>query len=185
MVARLCEQLPGRDVDDQVACCPPEWLRASYEGRVELPLGPGEQAHCLYFLVSFLVPYYVVYATRTVEAPRQVAAVERCDPPKVLVATHDPPVLWALPRAVVRPEVAEEHDRWLAARGPGKRRDVHFDLATDEQLAASHVVREIEATYGYAPMAPDVGQVVVPDVETGLRSSGEVTLYDCLFTEIR
>ena len=43
---------------------------------------------------------------------------------------------------------------------------------------------KIDAYAGQPPGRPDVGQVIVPDVDD-LRAFGEVTLFDCLFTEQR
>jgi hypothetical protein len=48
----------------------------------------------------------------------------------------------------------------------------------------TRIAQEIEATYGYEPMPPEVGRVIVSDVETGGRLFGEATLYHCLFSDV-
>ena len=186
MLTRLREQFPGRGVNDQVACCPPDFLRASYEACIELPPGPGEHGHTVSFLVSFLVPYYVVYATRFVDDPEQEAAIRRRHEKKVLLGVGgegEPRVVWALPREVVKPEVLAEIDRDFEKRQPATRMVISFELSPEEQPYAATIAREIEATYGYEPMPPEVGRTIVPDIETDFRPAGEATLYDALFTE--
>ncbi|WP_437294638.1 hypothetical protein [Sorangium sp. So ce426] len=63
------------------------------------------------------------------------------------------------------------------------QRVVSFDLSPDEQPYAAVIAQEIEATWGYERMPPEVGNVVVPDVATNLRRLGEARLYDCLFSD--
>src|SRR6185437_5860060 len=186
MLTRLREQLPGQNVDDRVACCPPDSLRASFEARIDLPEGPDEHRHTVSFLVSFLVPYYVVYATRVVDDPEQEAAIRRRHEKKVLMGVGgegEPALVWALPREVVKPEVLAELDRRFEKRRPATRFVTNFELSPEEQSCATVIAREIEGTYGYEAMPPEVGGTIVADIETGLRSGGEATLYDALFTE--
>ena len=64
----------------------------------------------------------------------------------------------------------------------GLRQDLRFDLSSDEQPYAAWIAQSVEATFGYARMPSEVGKVIVPEVSTVLRSSGEATLYDCLFS---
>ncbi len=66
----------------------------------------------------------------------------------------------------------------------GQRYEHHLDLLPDEEPYARAIVEEIEAAFpGYAPMQPEVGHVVVPDVVAGFRRMGEATLYHCLFAD--
>ena len=59
---------------------------------------------------------------------------------------------------------------------------ISFELSPDEEPFARGLIEEIEATYpGYEAMAPEVGRVVLPDVNV-LHDFGEVTLFDCLFS---
>ena len=56
--------------------------------------------------------------------------------------------------------------------------------APGEESAAMEITREIEATYpGYAPIPPELGNEVVPDVALDGTSFGEVTICSCLFSE--
>jgi hypothetical protein len=65
------------------------------------------------------------------------------------------------------------------------RAEVCFDLADTERPYARRIAEEIEATYGYEPMPPAIGNVVIADVEIpGARDScsGKGRIYDHLFT---
>jgi hypothetical protein len=175
------------DLHDDVRCCPPEFLRGSYEASIGLPPGPGEHDHSVELVVSFLVPYYVVYTTRTVDDPEREEAIRQSHQTKVLLGIGEPGelrVLWALPRSVVKPEILEEVDRDFEKRKPATRRDLRFDFSPEEQPYATTIAREIEATYGYEPMPPEVGQVIVPDVETDSRMLDEARIYDCFFSDM-
>lgn len=47
------------------------------------------------------------------------------------------------------------------------------------------IAREIEATYpGYHTIPPEIGNVVVPDVDDAGAPMGEATIYTCLFSEV-
>jgi hypothetical protein len=52
----------------------------------------------------------------------------------------------------------------------------------DEEPHAREVAREIEATYRYEPVPPELGGVVVPDVALDTVHMGEATVYDCLLS---
>jgi hypothetical protein len=112
-----------------------------FSGALWLPLrGPQEKQHKLGFLVSFVVPYYVVYSNRLVALPQATA-------------------------------------------GRDSAREIGFLLTPDEAPFARGLADEIEATFsGYLPMLPDVGKVILPDLDD-LREFGKVTLFDCLFTD--
>jgi hypothetical protein len=56
--------------------------------------------------------------------------------------------------------------------------------AVGEEDAACDLVREIEATFpGYAPIPPELGDEVVPDVSLDKRLFGEATIYDCILAQ--
>jgi hypothetical protein len=61
--------------------------------------------------------------------------------------------------------------------------EARLDLSPDEEPPAQRLAREIEATYGYEPMSPAIGNVVVPEGAPGNRAPGEGTIYDCLFSD--
>jgi hypothetical protein len=62
---------------------------------------------------------------------------------------------------------------------------IHRTGAVGEEEAAPDLVREIEATYpGYAPIAPELGDEVVPDVCLDTRPFGKVTIHDCLLSVV-
>jgi hypothetical protein len=67
----------------------------------------------------------------------------------------------------------------------GRRFEVRFDLDEEEQIYGRKIADEIEATYGYEPMTPDVGSVLVAEIEIeGARYHyvGKGTINDYLFT---
>ena len=67
----------------------------------------------------------------------------------------------------------------------GRRFEVRFDLDAEEQLYGRVIADEIESTYGYEPMPPEVGRALVADVEIeGARYHyvGKGTINDYLFT---
>jgi hypothetical protein len=68
----------------------------------------------------------------------------------------------------------------------GKGDQVSFEPSPDEQPFAAAIHEEIERTYpGHAPMPPEIGMTVVPEIEAYGHGPGEkATLYDCLFDEV-
>lgn len=110
-----------------------------------------------------------------------MAAIREARRQKITLVIDD--VMWALPRNIVKPEIAAQVDREFDARPQARRRDVSFTFSQEEQPYATSIVREIEATYGYEHLPPEIGNVAVPDVETGFRRFGEARLYDCLFSD--
>jgi hypothetical protein len=65
--------------------------------------------------------------------------------------------------------------------GPGEER---FDLTPEEEPYAERLVREIEAEFpGYQLMPPEIGHVVIPDLQHENRPPGEATIYDCLIDD--
>lgn len=167
LLSRLGERFPE--------CC-------EFNGSLHLPTGEhdacltgglilrtppeGEFHHSVGFLISFLVPYYVVYSSRLVDSGPVYE-----ESAQVWVTDQDAPPgdngLQPLKRAEI----------------PRKRRkDIALVPSPDDQTYWDAIVREIEATYGGEPMPPEVGRIVVPDVATNHRMIGEATLYDCLLT---
>jgi hypothetical protein len=146
MMRRLAEQFPGRYVHDDVLCCPAEALGAGYDGYIDLPAASGEHFHTVELRLSFLVPYYVVYATRTTDDAEATRARRATHENTVLVGIEG--VCWALPRQVVKPEVLVALDRDLDEKPPVRRREVRFDLSPEEQRYGAAIAQEIEAAYG-------------------------------------
>lgn len=60
---------------------------------------------------------------------------------------------------------------------------VRLEIVAEEEPYARELAQEIEATYGYASMAPEIGRVIVPDVATCFRRMGEARIYDCLLSD--
>lgn len=63
---------------------------------------------------------------------------------------------------------------------------VAFDISVDEQPFAAAIKKEIEETYpGHAPMPPEVGMTVVPEIDAYGHGPGDkATIYDCLFCDV-
>jgi len=58
-----------------------------------------------------------------------------------------------------------------------------ISFSHDEQPYAAWIIHDIEATWGYERMPPEIGKMIVPDVATNRRNLGEATLYDCLLSD--
>ena len=130
--------------------------------------------------MSFLVPYYVLYSARVVEDPEARAAPRGRT--RVIFAGDTCYILpaWAAKLAVLLLRAKESPP---VDDAPPKRTVVQFDFSPEEQSYAAWITGEIEATWGFERMPPEVGKVIVPDVATDRRGLGEATLYDCLFSD--
>ena len=51
-----------------------------------------------------------------------------------------------------------------------------------EEPAAEAIAHHIEVTYGYEPIPPEIGALVVPDVALDTRDLGQATIYECLLS---
>lgn len=175
MLRLLRDQFPENIVQNRSSHLPTGDFDASYSGEIYLPNTPGEHDHTVSFLVSFLVPYHIVYSSRCVDDIEATEAYRSSQDRKVCVFIED--TCFILPAEVVKPELRQKDEK------PLRRVETHFDLSSDEQPYAAWIAQNIEATFGYARMPPEVGKVIVPDVATVLRPFGEATLYDCLFSD--
>jgi hypothetical protein len=61
---------------------------------------------------------------------------------------------------------------------------VHSTGALDEEPCVSALAQEIEATYGYEPIPPEIGNEIVPDLALDARALGKATIYDCLLSAV-
>lgn len=178
MVRRLEAHFPGIVSDTSVHLLTGSH-DACYSGAVHLPTATGEHRHTLKYRVSILAPYYIVYSSRVFDdlAGTEGAEAFRATPPRTArFFVHD--TMYVLPAGMVKAELREPDSETKA-----RRQDIRFDFAPDEQPCAARIVQEIESTWGYQRMPPEVGRVIVPDVSTDVQPLGEATLYDCLFTD--
>ena len=173
LVQRLEERFPENDIHDDTLHLVSGGSDACYSGRIFLPKLPGEHRHSLVFLVSFVVPCYVIYSARRVDDMEATTAYRASQERIVGVYVHD--TLHILPAQVVKPEFRQKDESIL------QRTEVSFSMSPEEQPYATWIAREIEATYGHTLMPPEIGNVIVPDVSTNLQLLGEASLYDCLF----
>jgi hypothetical protein len=60
---------------------------------------------------------------------------------------------------------------------------VSFELSVYEQPYGQAITEEIETTFGYERMPPEIGHVIVPGACVGNQQLGKATLFDCLFTD--
>ncbi len=148
----------------------------AFKAALWLPVrGPTEKHHDISFLVSFVVPYYTIYSARHVEHP--VPPVEGREMYFEIIGdtyyayAEQPPG---------RPDV-EKYE----APDMETKREISFELSEDEEPFARSIMEEIKAAFPHHElMLPEVGQVILPDVND-LHAFGEVTLFDCVFTEQR
>ena len=172
MLRRLKHQFPSNIVQNLSLHLPTGAHDAAYAGQIYLPTSPGENYHMISFMVSFLVPYYVVYSSRVVEDP------EKKEEPIARVSRFQITIPWDEEADAPGSPRVEDWQRPKLTR-----RIVSFDFSPEEQTYAAWITRDIEATWGYERMPPEVGKVIVPDVATNLHGFGEATLYDCLFAD--
>ena len=146
-----------------------------FTGQIWLPArSPLETHHKLEFLVSFVVPYYVLQSSHfedDLETP-EVPAAQRG---RIVIEGDTMYVFPPDPNAV--DDEPKETKR--------RRKEVRsFTLSSDEDAFARAIAEEIEVTFpGYQPISPEVGLTVVPDVEAGGKSFGEATIFTCLFSD--
>lgn len=182
LLRRLEEQFPENNVQNRSLHLPTGNCDAGYSGALFLPTsGPGEHFHDVGFLVSFLVPYYIVYSSRVVDDLTEPPPIDPARAGYICVFHHNkmsylPPEF----ADIVRPELIRPYQKHQA-----RRQDISFDPSPEEAPYAAWITREIETTFGGERMPPEIGKVVVPDVDvvTSLRELGEATLYDCLFSD--
>jgi hypothetical protein len=171
LLDRLGAKFPGNGVQNRSIHLEMGSLDACYSGAIHLPHLADEHSHAVGFLVSFVVPYYIVYSDRVVDDLDALKAY-RESASSTFVSVYVGDKLEFLP--------AEEAPGF---RKKFRRRVLSFEFSPDEQPFAAWIAREIETTFGAERMPPEVGQVRVPNISTNLRSLGEAKLYDCLFSD--
>ncbi len=138
--------------------------------------------------VSFICPYYVVYASRYVDDLEATEAALRAPPRNTALVIHDN-VAHLLPLSVVTPAIRAEAEREnrkrreYLLRTPLQRHVIAFDPLPEEKPMMDWLASDIEATFGHERMPPEVGNVIVPDVETNARLFGQARIYDCLLSD--
>jgi hypothetical protein len=173
------EQFPGVTVDNlSLFLQVPEASNSDrcYTGEIWLP-GPEAEHHKLLFLVSFVVPYYVICSSRTLEDRETTELLRASQARSVCVFVHD--TCYMLPASVVSPEI-------LAAQKPlvAHQQIKSFDFSSEELHFVKAIVEEIATTFpGHEPILPEVGLTVVPDVQAGSSWFGESTIFTCLFSD--
>lgn len=169
------DQFPGVDIQNnslflQGASVGTPWDRC-FTGALGLPpRTPDETHHALEFLVSFVVPCYIVCSSCLVE--------DRAPFPPIRSR-----LFFEGDTCLVVPIGADEPD----IEPPSKKRfkrQARFDLSPDELPFAKAIAEEIEATFpGHEPIPPEVGLTVVPEVQAGNKLFGEATIFTCLFSD--
>lgn len=172
MLSRLGAQFPEASSHNFSLHLPMGNVDAGYVGCLSLECAAGEHHHAIDFSVSFLAPYYTLSSSRVVDDdtppdPRyRVETVHiHYDGETFTTLPADHPLINAPPPQVPRKNLAT------------------FALSPQEEPYAAAIAREIEATWGYERLPPEVGMIVVPDVSTNLTMLGEATLHDCLFCD--
>jgi hypothetical protein len=174
MQRRISERFPDTPFMNQSLHLPTGTMDACYSFTLFPPEIPGRQD--LWFLVSFLAPYYIIFSSRLTDT--EIAT----SPRGFKVVLHGVPVTISKDAAssvLLNPD--DESLKTVTIQ----RRDfvVTFDLSPDERPYAEWIAREIEATFGVERLPAEVGDVLVPEVVTTRRSLGKARLYDCLFSD--
>jgi hypothetical protein len=144
-------------------------LDAGYAGALHLPAASGERVHALGFVVSFLVPHYVVYSSRIIASQRPT------DGRIELIFADD--TCHIVPAGVVKPELRTQVVDDV-------RQEIAFDLSPGDVPYADAIGRAIVGSFdGYTAIPPQLGEIVVPDVATPSSPLGAARIYDCLFAD--
>ncbi|MBK8259516.1 MAG: hypothetical protein IPK82_43520 [Polyangiaceae bacterium] len=177
LLRRLGELFPANSVMNDSLHLPTGNLDGGYSGMVTLSADTT-----IGFLVSFLVPHYVVYCTRSVDVSNPPTASS--PGPSIIFVGDTCHILpaWAAKLGALLPGRAELDS---ITNSPFDSTRVDFDFGNEERLHATKIIKEIETIWGYENMPPEIGTVIVPDVATDNRELGRATLYDCLFSDDR
>ncbi|WP_437827091.1 hypothetical protein [Sorangium sp. So ce1153] len=170
LLRRIEERFPDCAVMNDSFHLPTGSLDACYSFSFSLP--SAANGRTLWFKISFLVPYYIVYDYRLVQFVRQ--------PDKFRVVFGG--INFFIPRSPRDPELVSNSDEERIMSVTFNESYIDFELSADELPYAEWIARDIEATFGCERMPPEVGVVLVPDVTVNLRTVGEARLYDCFFT---
>ncbi|WP_434047584.1 MULTISPECIES: hypothetical protein [Sorangium] len=173
LLRRIQERFPDSVVMNDSFHLPTGSLDASYSFSVSLP--SATDSRTLWFHVSFLVPYYLVYSWRLMRFVRR--------PEKFRFVLGG--VNFFVPRSPLDPQLISDLDDERLHSVTFAEAYVSFDLLADELPYAEWIARNIEMSFGCERMPPETGTIVVPDVAVNLRNLGEATLYDCLFRDSR
>lgn len=179
MLERLDAQFPKHSIENRSLHLPAGGWDAAYSACIHLPTGSGELCHYVGFFVSFLVPCYVVYSFRAVDDLRgteELNTLRARSLSTVHFFVND--TMFVLPAGVAKPEYTEPPLPINIHRN-----EISFEMSHGEQPCVAWISRDIEATWGYERMPPEIGKVIVPDVATSARGLGEATLYNCLFSD--
>ncbi|XXT21530.1 hypothetical protein WME94_08195 [Sorangium sp. So ce429] len=171
LLSRIEERFPSSVVVNDSFHLPAGSLDASYSFSVSLPGATDSQT--LWFHVSFLVPYYLVYSWHRVRFARR--------PEKFRLVLGG--INFFVSRSPLDPELISDLGDERMNSVTVEEAYAGFDLLADELPHAEWIAREIEMSFGCERMPPEIGTILVPDVAVNLRTLGEATLYDCLFTD--
>jgi hypothetical protein len=169
MLKRISQQFPNA-VTNRSLHLPTGEFDACYSFTV--CLSEATAYPTLWFRVSFLAPYYIVYSYRSTDV---IAEPEGFN---VLFCG----MLFYIPRRAVGTDLSSP-DNEIMRRAVMQRTEIVFDLTSDERTVALPISRDIESTFGCEPMPPEVGAVLVPGVTTNARALGKTRLYDCFFSD--
>jgi hypothetical protein len=161
LLQRLRERFPSCTVETMLAPLQAGRYDAAYTGKLNLPFAlPHKQdEYALGFLVSFIVPYFLIYRRRcrTMDsAPeRPPASVDESEYSEYLEA-HGAPILWE---------------------------PLGYEFTAEEAPYAKGLIEEIQAAYpGYSPMPPELLDVKVPDAWFSSDECGTETVFAHVFT---
>jgi len=164
---RISERFP-KMLMNQSLHLPAGTSDACYSFTIDLPNVTDRRT--LWFLVSFLAPYYIIYSQRLIDVVTQ--------PEGFHFVVHG--VQFYIPRKATGLEFRPSLNDERINRATVKREYISFDLSPDELPYAEWIARNIEATFGCERMPPEVGTVLVPGVNLG--GPRDTRLYDCLFS---
>jgi hypothetical protein len=178
LLRRVSDRYPGQ-VRNHSLHLPTGNLDACFSFTLSLP---GTARHrALWFRVSFLGPWHIIYASDLVEDAEETAALRAAPVDQIDVSVHG--LHFLAPASVLDPDALRLVEEERRNAPPIMRHEIMFSPLPEEAPHVEAIGRDIAATFGTTFLPPEVGTTPVPDVATNLRLPGEATLYDLLFTE--
>ncbi len=171
---RIEERFPEASLMNRSLHLPTGSHDACYSFSVQLPGASTHRTLC--GLVSFLAPYHIVFSSDLIEHEIETS------PRAFKVVIHGLPIHIPADSAGLQLLSNPDDESLKSITFTQREFAVTFEPSPDERPYAAWIASEIEATFGYERMPPEIGTVLVPDLATP-RLPGEVRLYDCLFSD--
>ena len=162
----ISERFPDMLMNHSLHLTTDSYDDACYSFTIHLP--GAAQDRLLWGQVSFWVPYYVIHASCNIEVVQETR--------KDFFAIIFQGIHFQVDGSPLDPRFVSNPDDERLKHVTIQPHVVTFDLLPEERPYAEWIAREIEATFGYEPMPPEIGTVLVPELATPHLPGGEQAL---------